>query len=806
MANPLETLRKIRGRSWSELRSRGGQAISVYAERVGLRGNLPSDDDFGELLDKSALSLNGTSVKALKEKFFQNSEYSFFSSFREDENIIETYSEKFGANATKAVLEKADNIIEGKFHLLGYKKLDFGPDVDWHYEPTSGKRSPLKHWKQFDDLSTQETGDTKVIWELNRHQYFFTLGIAYGLTGNEKYAETFANHLDSWMESNPPGMGINWFSSLEVSFRLISWVWAFNFFKKSPQLTPELFQKSLKFIHSHGRHLEKYLSIYYSPNTHLTGEALGLYYLGTQFPFFKRAPQWKTRGEEILFAELDRQILDDGGYFENSTWYHRYTTDFYTQFLILKSLSSKKDEKFLNEKLAKKLQLLMDFLMQVTRPDGTTPLIGDDDGGRALPLGNSRSDDFLACLSSGAVLFDRSDYKFVAGDFAEETLWLLGFDALEKFDQIKAKQPEKNSIAFEKSGFFVMRDGWSPTDNYLLIDCGGLGGTSGGHGHADALAIDLAVGGKSILMDSGTYTYHESERTRNEFRATSGHNTLEIDGQSQSEPGGKFSWKSKAESKLNKWISHSRFNFFEGRHDGYERLTPAPARHTRSILFLKNDYWIMRDYVQTTGNHRYGLNFNFSPDRFPKIETSENGETFTDSYSSEGLGTRIFTFGDNGKWKSSKTHISRNFGSKEASIRMQFSANSKGIQEFYTFLLPYDSALAKPEVFETEVANGRAFAIRNNQYIDLLVFGDGESLIHTEFFDSNFRWLWARMGVEDKMPEEYVLIGGKYFAVDGKEIINYPKNLNFATARRFGDQLNLHTSDSIISASLSKKS
>ena len=167
----------------------------------------------------------------------------------------------------------------------------------------------------------------------------------------------------------------------------------------------------------HARHLEKYLSTYYSPNTHLTGEALGLFYLGTQFPFFKRAPNWKQKGEEILFADLDRQILDDGGYFEQSTWYHRYTTDFYLQFLILKSLNGKRDEKFLNEKLNKKLQLLLDFMMQITRPNGTTPLIGDDDGGGCLPLGNSRSDDFLACLSTGAVLFDRRDYKFVAGNF-----------------------------------------------------------------------------------------------------------------------------------------------------------------------------------------------------------------------------------------------------------------------------------------------------------------------------------------------------------------------------------------------------
>ena len=86
------------------------------------------------------------------------------------------------ATYTKNILEKADNIVEGKFDLLGFEQLDFGKEVDWHLEPISGKRSPLKHWKQFDELDTNETGDKKIVWELNRHQHFFTLGLAYGFT------------------------------------------------------------------------------------------------------------------------------------------------------------------------------------------------------------------------------------------------------------------------------------------------------------------------------------------------------------------------------------------------------------------------------------------------------------------------------------------------------------------------------------------------------------------------------------------------------------------------------------------------
>ena len=58
------------------------------------------------------------------------------------------------------------------------------------------------------------------------------------------------------------------------------------------------------------------------------------------------------------------------------------------------------------EKTGTKLQSALDFLMYITRPDGTTPIIGDDDGGRMLAFRpKHRSDDFRATLVTGAALF-----------------------------------------------------------------------------------------------------------------------------------------------------------------------------------------------------------------------------------------------------------------------------------------------------------------------------------------------------------------------------------------------------------------
>jgi hypothetical protein len=796
MANPLDTIKKIKGRSFKEIRTRGGQAISARAEQIGLSGKLPSDTELFSLVDGA----DDITIDDLFDRFYEDAQFNFFPAFRQKEQVLEIFENQFGESA-ELFIERAEKIVNGKFDLLGYENLNFGKKVNWHYEPLADKHIPFKHWKQFDELSTAETGDKKIVWELNRHQYFFTLGVAYWLTGDERYGECFAGHLDGWMQENPPGIGINWASSLEVSFRVVSWIWAFHFFKDSKHFTPELFQKALKFVYQHGRHLLKYLSTYYSPNTHLTGEALGLYYLGTQFQFFKQASNWRKTGEKILFEELSRQILADGVYFEQSTWYQRYTTDFYTHFLILKTLSGEETDKDLQVELGAKLQSLVDFLMYATRPDGTTPLIGDDDGGRCLPHGNRKSDDFRHVLSTNAVLFERGDYKLVAGEFAEETLWLLGGAGKQSFEFLRSRQPVETSAAFETGGYFIMRDGWTDTDNFLLIDCGELGALSGGHGHADALSINVAVGGVTTLVDSGTYTYHESEALRDYFRSTEAHNTLMIDGESQSEPSGKFSWKTKANAQLKQWISEPRFEYFEGAHDGYERLS---ATHTRSVLFLKNDYWIIRDFVKSSGKHDYALNFHFDRQTDPQIETAENGVACIKELSPTS-GSRIFTFGDNGGWQRKESPISNCYGRRTDSPHLQFSSHGLGAQEFFTFILPNEFGTDSPQVFETEVAGGRAFVINFRGYQDLLVFADGGQTVRTEIFNTNFRFSWARLGAGEALPEEFVMIGGTNFSLGGREIVNYPHELKSATARRLGNKLNVKTSDSIFSLSLPQR-
>src|SRR5262249_23410300 len=154
-------------------------------------------------------------------------------------------------------------------------------------------------------------------------------------------------------------------------------------------LTPALYSEMLGWLAAHAAHVEKYLSHYFSPNTHITGEALGLFYAGTLFPDLPRAERWREEGMRILLEQLPRQVHADGVYFEQSTCYQRYTIDIYLHFLILAG----RNRIPLPESVAGRVRGMLDYLLAVCRPDGSMPQIGDADGGRLLPFMHRHAED-----------------------------------------------------------------------------------------------------------------------------------------------------------------------------------------------------------------------------------------------------------------------------------------------------------------------------------------------------------------------------------------------------------------------------
>lgn len=604
----ISKLRKLKGRSFAELADRGRQKVSALAERAGVSSDLKmlADDEFLRVFAGKGL----TAAEDLA-RYCKTRKTIFFPSFDDREATVAAMQACFPIEAI-SIIETADEICGGYFDLLGHKGVNFGTPVpDWHFEPVSGKRSPMLHWSQIGETDPEKTGDKKIVWELNRHQYFTVLGRAYWLTEDERYTDVFVSHVEDWIENNPPKIGVNWVSGLEIAFRSISWIWAFHFFRDSPRFHADTLLKILKCLYLNGRHLKKHLSTYSSPNTHLTGEALGLYFIGIFLREIDEAANWKESGYRILMEALDFQIRDDGGYVEQTTQYHRYTADFYLNLHILRTVEGLP----IDERHERKLRKMLDFLLFVTQPDGRTPLIGDDDGGRLHFLDDRDFTDFRSTLAVGAAVLGDGTSKFAADQGSAELLWLTGPAGIDAFDTLEAEEPAETVKAFEQSGYYVMRDRWTADANYLLIDCGEHGFLNGGHAHADALSFVMSVNGTPVFVDPGTYNYTLDPEARDRFRSSSIHNCLTVDGKSSSVHGGPFSWKTAAVSRLLEWHTDTAGTIFRGTHNGYERLG---VRHEREVRFY-NGKTTISDFVKTSASHIFEIHLILAPDIDPDV-------------------------------------------------------------------------------------------------------------------------------------------------------------------------------------------
>ena len=255
---------------WKELRVRLGQEFRKHGDLLIYRMGSNS----------GAIRLKSGSPTPPGQFFFSSSEAP------ERADLLRKHLPEEAAE----ILRDANEICDHRFRLLGYENLEFrgpGKDIDWHLDPVHGKRAPLAPWFKIRFLDFAVVGDHKVTWELNRHQHLVTLAKAWLLSGDEKYIRELAAQWHSWIKANPYPLGINWASALEVAFRSLSWIWVDQLLAgtdKAPEFRTDL-HPALAF---HGRHIERYLSTYFSPNTHLLGEAVALFFLGTLYPQMPR--------------------------------------------------------------------------------------------------------------------------------------------------------------------------------------------------------------------------------------------------------------------------------------------------------------------------------------------------------------------------------------------------------------------------------------------------------------------------------------------------------------------------------------
>ena len=487
-------------------------------------------------------------------------------------------------DAARAARARADRIVDGRHDLLGYRDVLLGNPPDWHADAVHARHAPLAHWAAVPYLDPA-SGDHKIIWETNRHQYFLALGSAYWLTGDRRYRDTFVAHLEDWLRANPPLLGVNWSSMLEVAFRALSWTWAVELFAvdsdsdEIPWLVDLLVSLDRQLTH-----VAHNLSSYFSPNTHLSGEALALYAVSTAFPELRRSRARVTAGRNVLLREARNQVRPDGGHAELSAHYHRYSTDFYLLALMGARASSDQDAAAFEDTVRKQAH----YLRTIADDLGRLPLLGDDDGGQWFKFGEGAPADAAVSLGVAADLLH--DAALAVAPVSGDTLWILGRPPASS-SAIAGAANGWPSCLLPESGYFVSR---MAGGGHLVFDAGPHGFLNAGHAHSDALAVVLTAGGEPVLIDPGTATYTMAPNTRDRFRSSRMHNTLVLNGQEHAIPAGPFHWRTRVESRFLVARTGREIDFAIGTHDGY-----GPMRHMRAVLALHGIGWLIVDRVIT---------------------------------------------------------------------------------------------------------------------------------------------------------------------------------------------------------------
>jgi hypothetical protein len=243
------------------------------------------------------------------------------------------------------------------------------------------------------------------------------------------------------------------------------------------------------------------------------------------------------------------------------------------------------------------------------------PRFGDDDGGRLFDPSRNRAEHMLDPLSTGAALFGDAGFKAASPGLIEETLWLLGPAGAAAFDAIPAAaRPACRARpgALAASGIYAMTS-LGPPVAQLFIDAGEQGAQGAGHGHADALSVQLAAGGRMWLTDPGTCAYVGDDAAREAFRGTRAHNTMTVDGRDQADPQGPFSWGPRPLVEVLRWDPQEGHEVFEGRHSGYARLA-EPVTHRRWVLRFGAGLWLVRDAAEGRGAHELEIAWHFAPE------------------------------------------------------------------------------------------------------------------------------------------------------------------------------------------------
>ncbi len=511
------------------------------------------------------------------------------------------------------ILLWADQALEHRFNILGSGIVRVDP-IDWHTDfKTQFTWRKGIFYKKYSQVDLSNSADIKVVWELSRCHHLIWLGEAYMISHDGKYAKEVVSQIEHWIEENPLMYSINWTCSMEVAIRAVNWIYALNMVISAECINDEFTKKVHKSLYEHGffiyNNFEK--TFPYASN-HYAANICGLIFISQLFDTLKSGKRWLDFAINEYFYEIRDEVLPSGVHFERSTSYHRLMTEIFSYtYLLLTRINCD-----IPLDIHYRVGSMFDFIHNYTKPNGLSPLIGDNDDGRFLPFYKYGYNDHEYLLSLSSILYHNSSTYQVHHKQCIDSQILLANLNQATFNKKSIIEDTLTSKSYLDAGFVIMRSQTA----YIFINNSGLSKypdktyrINGTHTHADLLSFELSIMGEDIIIDPGTFTYTSSPQDRNAFRSTRKHNTISIDGHNQYgfSPDNLFIMEEFA--KPSKLI----LNYLNDRDvciAAYENVENICLTHERAFELYKSlNSCEIKDKISSEGQHFLSAYFHFAP-------------------------------------------------------------------------------------------------------------------------------------------------------------------------------------------------